>query len=123
MRRLFLAPLFVLPLVLVACGDDGPPAGLSVTANEGREIANSNGCAACHGKNGGGGTGPSFVGLAGSEVQLEGGETVIADDAYLIQSIKDPSSQKVDGYGIAMPENSLTDAEIDKVVEYIKGLG
>ncbi|MGI9051037.1 MAG: c-type cytochrome [Ilumatobacteraceae bacterium] len=100
-------------------GDDGPNAAL---AAEGMQVALRSGCAGCHGANGEGGVGPPWIGLAGSEVVLSDGTTVVADEAYLAASIKTPDAQKVPGYAVAMPVNQLSDADISKVVAYIQSL-
>lgn len=112
----------VLTLGAAACGDDGGSDG-GVAAGEGRDIAARSGCAGCHGANGEGGIGPAWVGLAGSEVQLVDGTTVVADEAYLTASIKTPDAQMVGGYAVAMPVNQLSDPDIAKIVAYIQSLG
>lgn len=104
--------------LFAACGAERD-AGRPMT--EGEQIALDSGCTACHGSNGEGGAGPAWKGLAGSEVELADGSTVVADDAYLTESIRDPAAKAVKGYG-AMPQNSLSDAEIAAVVEFIKSL-
>jgi cytochrome c oxidase subunit 2 len=112
-------------LSLAACAADGndPDAvPLSPTAAEGRSISLSNGCAACHGTNGEGGVGPPFVGLAGSTVELDDGTSVVADRAYLIESIKDPGAKQQAGYRLPMPSNRLTDDQIDKIIAWIDEL-
>jgi cytochrome c oxidase subunit 2 len=113
----------LLALLATACGDDGTSLDLSPTAAEGRRIANSRGCSGCHGTDGGGGVGPSFVGLAGSQVELDDGTTVVADEDYLVRSIVDPNAQIVDGYSLRMPQVSLSDDEVAKLVQYIQELG
>jgi cytochrome c553 len=55
-------------------------------------------CAGCHSTTGNEADGPTFKGLAGSEVELAGGRTVPADDAYLLQSIVDPDADIVKGF-------------------------
>jgi cytochrome c oxidase subunit 2 len=108
-----------------ACGDDaGSDTGPSLppAAENGRRLAQSSGCAGCHGSNFEGGAGPSLVGLAGSEVLLTDGTTVIADDAYLATSISDPAKQLVDGYTLKMPANNLSDDEVADIVEFINTL-
>lgn len=105
-----------------ACGSDGDEVALSPAAEAGRDVVRSNGCAACHGQNGDGGPGPSFVGLYGSTVELEDDETVVADEAYLVESIREPGAKVVEGYGFPMPENDLTDDEIQSVVAFIREL-
>ena len=108
-----------------ACGDDGGDGGddgPSAEAEEGRQLAARSGCAGCHGTNGEGGVGPAWVGLLGSQVQLNDGTMVTADEAYLTSSIKDPSAQIVAGYAVAMPVNQLSDEDIAKIVAYIESL-
>jgi cytochrome c oxidase subunit 2 len=63
--------------------------------------------------------GPAWKGMYLRDVLLDDGTTVIADEEYLIRSIKDPTAQQVKGYSI-MPPNTLTDAQIAAIVEYIK---
>ena len=118
----FAAAVVVAAWLLVGCGDDGG-SGLSAVAEQGREIARRSGCAACHGPDGSGAAGPSWVGLAGSTLELEDGTTLVADEAYLRRSITDPGAQVVAGYLAGMPENTLADTEVDAVVAYIQELG
>jgi cytochrome c oxidase subunit 2 len=86
-------------------------------------VSNSNGCASCHGTDGQGGAGPKWVGLAGSDVTLEDGIVVVADDDYLRRAVVDPSAEIVAGYTLKMPENSLGDDEVADVIAYIHDLG
>jgi len=115
---------------LAGCGDGddaaAPPstAELSPAAREGATLATDLGCNACHSVDGGGSTGPGWVGLAGSEVELEGGQTVVADRAYLEQAIRDPRSQVRAGYANIMPTTyELTDDEVEALIAYIEALG
>ena len=115
--------MFALAVLLLAgCGGSEPELNLSPVAAEGREIANNNGCSACHGNNGQGSVGPAWTGLAGADVELDDGSIVVADDEFLRRSISDPSAEIADGYTIVMPENALTDDEIELVLTYIKEL-
>lgn len=114
----------ILMAVAVSCGgSDASTLDLSPQAENGRQIARTSGCSACHGGSGQGGTGPTWQGLYGSEVTLEDGSTVIADEAYLTMAIKDPAAQVVDGFSLKMPVNQLSDGEIADVVAYIMALG
>ena len=108
-------------VLFVACGGQ-PPLELSPVAAEGRQIANASGCAACHGKNGQGVTAPSWQGIYNNEVELVDNVVVIADEAYLYDSITDPQSQIVADFTLKMPQNDLTDDEIDLVIAYIREL-
>jgi len=91
----------------------------------GEFLVAGNGCAACHSINGAANIGPTWFGLAGEEVELESGETVIADDAYLIESITDPKAKVVKGFAPVMPEtykSIFTEEQITDIVAYIKTL-
>jgi cytochrome c oxidase subunit 2 len=110
--------------VLIAAGCGGTAASeLSSQAADGRRVANTKGCASCHGADGSGGVGPAFVGLYGSDVTLADGSTVVADDAYLRRSITDPGAERVDGYAVNMPTTDLDADEIEAVLAYIRELG
>lgn len=73
----------------------GPPAG---DVAKGKALYASLGCQACHSLTGAKGVGPTFKGLAGSQVKLDNGQTVVADDAYLLKAIEDPDAQVVAGF-------------------------
>jgi len=87
----------------------------------GQLLVSANGCAACHSLDGSPGIGPTWFTLAGSEEELVGGETVIADDTYLAESIRTPQSQIVAGFETQlMPTYGFTDEQIANIVAYIK---
>jgi cytochrome c oxidase subunit 2 len=89
----------------------------------GRALVAQNGCLACHSVDGSPLTGPTWRGLPGATVQLSDGTSIVADDAYLAQSITDPSASIVLGYqaGI-MPQYGLTEAQVNDIVSYIATL-
>ena len=117
-----LGPLMIALLVVaVACGGSSR-AEMSPEAERGRRIANSSGCASCHGADGEGGVGPVLAGLYGSEVTLADGSTVVADDAYVRRSITEPDADLVEGYAVKMPVTGLDDDEIEAVLAYIREL-
>jgi len=111
----------MLVLLMSACSNE-PPLALSPAAAEGREIANANGCASCHGKDGQGVTAPSWQGIYLEQIPIDGGATVLADEDYLYRSITDPQAEIVRDWTLKMPKNSLTDVDIDAVIAYIKEL-
>ncbi len=119
-----------LAFAAAACGSGGdtsspPPAGDDGVASavaRGEQIARSRGCAGCHGQDFDGGAGPSWVGLAGSEVTLADGSTIVADEDYLVRAIAEPNADLLEGYSLRMPANNLSDAEIDDVVAFITSL-
>jgi len=61
-----------------------------------------------------------LVGLAGSQVELADGTTLVADTAYLTRAIANPSADLVADYNLKMPANTLSDAEIADIVAYIE---
>lgn len=112
-------------LSFTACGGDSESSvssGLSPEGELGRRVARPAGCSSCHGTNGEGSIGPAFVGLYGSTVTFDDGTTAIADEAYLRQSIRDPSARRVAGYQLPMPVSNLSDEEVDQLIAYIRDL-
>jgi mono/diheme cytochrome c family protein len=120
-------PLLAGAVAFVACGgDDGGNAGdnggsgsSSAQGEEGEQLFKSKGCASCHGT----GIAPELEGVFGSEVELEDGSTVTADDAYLRRSIKEPGAQRVAGYDVKMPAVDVNAEELATLVAYIRHLG
>ncbi len=78
------------------------------------------GCVTCHGT----GKGPPFTNLYGNPVKLDNGQTVVADDAYLRESILDPSAKIVAGYSPIMPtfRGQISEEQILQIIAYIKSL-
>ncbi len=122
MVRLFVVASMTAVLFAACAGDDPPTSTASSGPGRGEAIARDAGCASCHGGSFQGGVGPSWVELAGSEVELSNGSVVTADDAYLFESIRNPSTKTVAGFSLKMPGNSLTDDEIREIVAYIRSL-
>jgi cytochrome c oxidase subunit 2 len=89
----------------------------------GELLVSQNGCAACHSINGAAGIGPTWAGLFGSEVELADGSTVIADEAFIRESIREPQAKIVKGFeSQQMPQYNFSDEELDALVAYIKTL-
>ncbi len=78
-------------------------------------------CITCHGT----GKGPAFRDLYMSPVKLQDGTTVIADEAYLRESILYPSAKIVAGYQPIMPtfKGQLSEEQLLQLIAYIKSLG
>ena len=121
-KRSPLLILVVMALTMSSCSGGEPAPDLSEAGREGRTVALDRGCAACHGENGEGGVGPGWLGLFGSTVALESGESVLADDDYLRRAIVDPDSQVVAGSSISMPVTNLSEREVEALIAYIKEL-
>lgn len=117
-----LVGVIAISFALSGCGGSEPDRNLSELAEQGRQVALTRGCSACHGENGEGGVGPAWQGLAGSSVALEGGGAVVADAAYLRQSMVDPQAEIVEGTTIAMPISDLSETEIAALITYIEEL-
>jgi cytochrome c oxidase subunit 2 len=69
--------------------------------------------------------GPSWQGIYGTERALESGETVLADDEYVTESIVDPLAKIVAGFQPVMPEGydgQLSEQDIADIVDYIESL-
>lgn len=94
-------------------------------ASTGEHLAAKYGCLRCHTIDGTPHLGPSWKQLYRSVVPLEGGGTVIADDAYLTESMMDPTAKLVAGYPPLMPSylGRLSGPEAAAIVEYIRSLG
>jgi len=84
----------------------------------GAKLFSSYGCMTCHGQRS-----PTMAGLYMSRVTLSDGSVVTADDAYLRESIVNPSTQIVAGYPPIMPPfYQLSEDQIFQLVQYIKSL-
>ncbi len=92
-------------------------------ASAGEQLFDEQGCANCHAEEA---TieAPDLAGLYDSEVRLESGETVVADENYLRTSILQPQEQIVAGYEPLMPsfQGQLSEGEVIELIEYIKSL-
>lgn len=124
--RVIIAPLVVLLSIAAGCASGGSaelPEADGPLAERGRTLVQVSGCTNCHTADGSRGAGPTWAGLAGSTVELEGGETVVADADYLRESITDPKAKVVAGYAPVMPASDLPDEELDAIVAYLQQLG
>lgn len=67
--------------------------------------------------------GPTWKGLAGSEVKLDGGTKRLADEVYLRKAITEPKGETVAGFANTMPSYpGLTDAEVADLIVYLQAL-
>ena len=128
MRSLLVAA--VCALAIAGCGgsdsDSGSSGGGSAT---GEDLYREYACAGCHSLDGDDGTGPTFKGLAGSTVELEGGETAEATREYLRRAIVEPDAEIVEGYsgglmGAAIGAFDLESKpdDVDRLVDFIEGV-
>ncbi len=89
----------------------------------GQEIATSFGCAACHTTTGVVTQGPSWLDLFGKTETLNDGTEVVVDEAYVRESILDPTLKLVQGFDAVMPTfSTLTDEDIEDIIAYMQTL-
>lgn len=87
-------------------------------------------CQSCHTPNAAAGSrehprAPSLEGLYGRTVPLKGGGSVVADEAYIRESIVNPRAKVVEGWEGVMPgnyESQVTEEELAQLVAYIRTL-
>ncbi len=111
-------------LATAACGGTSQTVtDTSPTAISGEEVFQGQGCSGCH-VEGEGVVAPSLRGLFGSEVTLEGGEKVVANDAYLRESILSPGARTVQGFQPIMPEfeGRITEAQLEALIQFIRAI-
>jgi cytochrome c oxidase subunit II len=70
------------------------------------------------------GRGPVLDGLIGRTVKLQSGESIVADEAYVRESILNPSAKITSGYQPIMPtfQGLLTEEQVLQIIEYVKSL-
>lgn len=90
-------------------------------AGQGYLLARDHGCMGCHGP---GSTvhAPPLAGLMGRTVHLQDGTTLVADEAYIRDSIVEPQKQLVAGYAAIMPsfKKQLDEEDLMAIIEYIR---
>lgn len=91
---------------------------------EGEELFTNLGCVTCHRADGAGGRGPALQNLVGSQVDLQGGNQVTADEGYIRESILNPTAKIVRGYPAIMPtfQGQVSEEQILQLVAYIRSL-
>ena len=97
----------------------GPPV---TPVQAGETLFQQMGCVTCHDA-GAASRGPLLTNVYGHEVKIRGGETLIADENYLRESIMTPSKKVVDGFSPLMPTfPNLNDEDILNLIAFIKSL-
>jgi len=101
-------------------GSSGGTANLVVA---GEKLFAEKACITCHVANGTG-RAPSLNGMYGAQVLLADGSTVVADEAYVRESILQPNAKIVARYPPLMPtfQGQLTEEQILALTAYIKSL-
>jgi cytochrome c oxidase subunit 2 len=92
-------------------------------ASTGAKLFQDLACNTCH-RPDAQGRGPVLEGLFGKTVQLQNGETVQVDEAYIRESILTPSAKITAGFQPIMPtfQGLVTEEQLLALVEYVKSL-
>jgi cytochrome c oxidase subunit 4 len=92
-------------------------------AEKGKALYASKTCSACHSIDGTRLVGPSLKGFWGRKPKLEGGLEALGDQAYFIESVRNPNAKVNEGYPPAMPAGlPVSDEELDLILHYINSL-
>ncbi len=101
----------------------GGPVGAQANAGDtGAALFSSLGCAGCHDQDK---IAPSLAGMKGRTVALEGGGSVLADTAYIRESLLSPGAKIAAGYLNLMPsyDGHLSGEQLQRLVDYVAALG
>ena len=100
-----------------------PGAATVPVAVAGEAIFRAQACGTCH-RADGGGQGPALNGLFGKPVRIQSGETVVADEGYIRESILNPQAKIVAGYQPVMPtfQGLLAEEDVMRLIAYVKSL-
>jgi cytochrome c oxidase subunit 2 len=92
----------------------------------GAKLYQEKGCVGCHSTDGSPRVGPTFKGLFGKteEVTTSAGkeQRVKVDEGFIRHYIEDPNVVRVEKYPPIMPKISMTEEELNALVDYIKSL-
>ncbi|MBK7878314.1 MAG: c-type cytochrome [Planctomycetes bacterium] len=101
----------------------GPPLDLP-PVELGQRSYQMRGCTQCHTVDGTKLVGPSFKGFLAREHKLTDGQVVEPNDAYIQESIEDPTAKVLAGFEPVMPsfKGRLPEPEIKGLIAYIKSL-
>ena len=90
-------------------------------AEAGAKLYEQLGCITCHG------TGKAALAgrIYGQQVKLQRRNTVVADEAYVRESVLYPAAKIVQGYKPIMPtfKGQVTEEQLLQLIAYIKSLG
>jgi cytochrome c oxidase subunit 2 len=102
-------------------GGEGPGVASGVPSGEDLFVAKA--CHTCH-RADSTARAPMLWGLIGKTVHLEGGQTAIADETYVRESIVNPAAKIVAGYQPIMPtyRGQLSEEEIIQLIRYVGAL-
>jgi cytochrome c oxidase subunit 2 len=98
-------------------GSDSPAA-------QGEKLFQSLGCATCH-RTDTQGRGPVLTGVFGKPQRVQGGADVVVDEAYIRESITNPTAKVVEGFQPIMPsyQGQVSEEQLMQLIAYIRSLG
>jgi cytochrome c oxidase subunit II len=99
----------------------GPPPESPAAAGE--KLFTDLNCVTCH-RPDSAGRGPVLVGIFGKPVKLATGDSVVADETYVRESILNPAARVVAGYQPVMPtyQGQVSEEQLIALVAYVKSL-
>jgi cytochrome c oxidase subunit 2 len=99
-------------------GNDG-----GTLAERGARLFESQACNSCH-LDSGQGRGPSLKDIVGKTVELQDGNTVVVDDAYLRESILTSQAKIVKGFQPLMPtfQGLISEENLVALIEHVKSM-
>jgi cytochrome c oxidase subunit II len=97
--------------------------GTGSMASQGEKLFSQLGCATCHQLTQQGRC-PILANVFGSTVQLQSGASVVADEAYVRESVLTPGAKVVTGFQNIMPsyQGQITEQNILQLIAYVKSL-
>ena len=101
----------------------GGSIGAGNMASAGEALFQQLGCSTCH-RSDTQGRGPDLNGVFGSKVMLADGTTLVADEAYVRESILVPTAKVVNGFKPVMPpfQGLVNEEQLNALVAYVKSL-
>ena len=92
-------------------------------ASAGAKLFQALACVSCH-QEGSQSRGPLLTNVFGHQVELQGGAKVLADEAYLRESIVNPQAKIVAGFQPLMPtfQGMVSEEQLLQLIAYIKSL-
>ena len=118
--------LLILVIVLIGCKQKNNKAEPKVLASEisGEQIFVESSCGGCHSIDGSESVGPTLNKIFGKTIILINGDSILADENYIYESIVNPLKDIVYPYPATMSsyKEELSEDEINALVKYIKNL-
>ena len=93
-------------------------------ASQGEKLFEKYACNTCH-TNTAGARGPALAGLYGKTIQLTNGQSVVADENYIRESILNPQAKIAAGFQPIMPtfQGQVSEDDLIRLLAYVRTLG